>query len=201
MAKNILLLVLGLVVGVIAGIFIGRYLKEREWSHPNVLRRLTAADVLRSEGSDADAVPAPGTLVLGLLPLARARVALAELTHDDPVVMQVGAVGNGDEGSELHLVVENRGPCPVTALAGIAYGYDAYGRPSRMNKGGEPYVAFTEKKVEDLAPSHTHQVSQTLHHPDLASLALAQVDEVTCEGGATWTRDRGFSTPLEAFKP
>ena len=189
MRKLIAVGVLGLSLGLFIGIFLGRWLLEREWSQPQVLQRLSAADAQRSSGKDADPSPQVGALVLGGAPLARARLILATLTQRDPVVLSVGDVGNSDEGNELHLDLKNRGKCAVTSLSGTAYGYDAYGKPARMNKGGEHYVAFRAQDVSDLGPNQTHSLSLLLHHVESASLALAQVDHVTCSDGTQWARN------------
>ena len=189
MRKLILVGVACLVVGLLVGIFVGRALLEREWSQPQVLQRLSAADAQRSTGKDADPAPKEGALVLGRAPLARARQVLADVTRADPVVLSVGDVGNSDEGNELHLDLKNRGKCAVSSFSGTAYGYDAYGKPARMNKGGEYYVAFSEENVKDLAPNETHSLTMLLHHVDIASLAVAQVDQVTCADGTKWVRN------------
>ena len=89
----------------------------------------------------------------------------------------------------LNLDLKNRGKCAVTALAGTAYGYDAYGRPAQMNAGGEYYVAFNEEKIEDLGPDQVHSLSVNLAHAQYASLAVAHVDEVTCADGTKWARN------------
>jgi hypothetical protein len=103
--------------------------------------------------------------------------------------MTLGDVGTGSDGSQLNLELENRGKCSVVALSGVAYGYDAYGRATRMNQGGEHYVAFSEKNVTGLRPSSTHLLSMKLHHIETASLALAQVDHMTCSDGTSWSRN------------
>jgi len=189
MLKLILIGGAGLVVGLILGIFIGRSLLEREWSQPAVLKRVSSADAQRSTGKDADPSPKEGTLLLGPAPISRARMVLAELTKSDPLVLIVGDVGNSDEGNELHLDLKNRGKCAVKSFSGTAYGYDAYGKPSAMNKGGEYYVAFSEDNVSDLAPNETHSLSLLLHHVNIASLAVAHVDQVTCTDGTKWARN------------
>jgi len=178
-----------LVVGLVVGIFVGRWLLERQWSQPQVLERLSAADAQRSTGKDADPSPKEGSLVLRGAPLARARMVMADVTKNDPVVLTVGDVGNSDEGNELHLDLKNRGKCAVKSLSGTAYGYDSYGKPARMNKGGEHYVAFSEDNLSDLAPEQTHSLTLLLHHVDIASLAVAQVDQVTCTDGTKWARN------------
>lgn len=190
MRKLILVAVLCLFVGGLIGFFVGRKMLENEWSQPAVLQRMSEADAQKSKGGkDAQLIPSPGSLVLGRAPLARARRVVAEITKGDPVVMSVGDVGNGDEGLVLNLDLVNRGRCDVTALAGTAYGYDAYGKPAKMNQGGEHYVAFNEEKIEDLAPQQRHMVSVTLHHADVASMAVAHVDRVTCKDGTKWARN------------
>jgi hypothetical protein len=72
----------------------------------------------------------------------------------------------------------------------VAYGYDAYGKPSRLNRGGENYVAFSEAQVTDFAPSSTYTLSMKLHNAnnDHASLVVAQVDQVKCSDGTSWAR-------------
>src|SRR5262249_7915013 len=130
-----------LVLGLVAGIFIGRFLAEREWSQPKVLERLSAAGAQRSSGKDANPVPAAGSLVLRRAPLAKWREAMKDVTKADPVVLKMGDVANGDEGNVLNLDLVNNGKCAVSAFSGTAYGFDAYGKPSSMNKGGEHYVA------------------------------------------------------------
>ena len=178
-----------LAVGLLLGIFLGRFLLEREWSQPSVLKRVSAADAQRSTGKDADPSPKEGTLLLGPAPVARARLVLAEVTKADPLVLSVGDVGNSDEGNELHLDLTNRGKCAVKSFSGTAYGYDAYGKPSAMNKGGEYYVAFAEDNVTDLGPNETHSLSMLLHHVSVASLAVAHVDQLTCTDGTRWARN------------
>src|SRR6187551_866226 len=97
-----------LAVGLLLGIFLGRFLLEREWSQPNVLQRVSAADAQRSTGKDADPSPQQGSLLLGPAPISRARMVLAEITQADPLVLIVGDVGNSDEGNELHLSKKSR---------------------------------------------------------------------------------------------
>lgn len=178
-----------LAVGLLVGWFLGRFLLERDWSQPRVLERLSAADAQRSTGKDAAPAPPVGALVLRPAPLARSRLVLAELTSKDPLVATLGDVANSDEGNVLNLELNNRGKCAISAFSGVAYGYDAYGKPSRLNRGGEHYVAFSEKDVKDLGPSETHSFSLVLHHVETASLAVAQVDQVTCADGTRWARN------------
>ncbi len=178
-----------LVAGLLVGWYAGRFMQERYWTQPLVLQRLAAADVARSSGAGADPVPAPGTVVLRPTPLELARRVIAEITRQDPLVVTVGDVGRGTDGSQLNLELENHGKCPVSAFSGVAYGYDAYGRPRPMNKGGEHYVAFSETDVRNLAPSAQHSLSMKLHHTDTASLVVAQVDRVLCADGSRWARN------------
>ena len=189
MRKVVIVGIICLIVGTLLGWFSGRFMLERYWTQPLVLRRLAAADVERSSGHDADPVPPVGAVVLRPAPLARARMVLAQITRDDPLVMTLGSVGNGRDESYLNLDLTNRGKCVVSSFAGIAYGYDAYGRPSRLNKGGEHYVAFSESGVTNLGPTKTHSLSMKLHNTDTASLVVAQVDQLTCADGTRWARN------------
>jgi hypothetical protein len=188
MLKTVLIPAFCLVLGLVIGFFVGRAMLEREWSQPAVLERLSESDAKRSSGKDANAVPKVGSLILKKAPLARARAVMADVTKDDPVFLSVGAIGNGDEGVELHLALKNRGKCAVTAFSGVAYGYDAYGNAVQMNEGGEHYVAFAEEKVEDMKPGELHTHAVLLKHVETASLALAQVDQVKCADGTAWSR-------------
>jgi hypothetical protein len=188
--RNLILVGVGcLVVGAIGGYFVGRSMLEKEWSQPAVLQRMSATDGAGSKsGKDAALIPKPGGLKLGKAPLARARMVAAEVTKSDPVVLHVGDVGNGDEGLVLNLDLKNKGKCAVTALSGTAYGYDAWGKPVKMNQGGEYFVAFSEEKIEDLGPDQVHSLSVNLHYAETASLAVAHVDSVTCGDGTKWER-------------
>ncbi len=62
--------------------------------------------------------------------------------------------------------------------------------PAALNKGGENYVAFSESQLSDLEPTATHSLSMKLHsdNNDHASLVLAQVDQVKCSDGSSWSR-------------
>ena len=91
--------------------------------------------------------------------------------------------------ARLHLDLKNRGKCAVKSLSGTAYGYDAYGAPARMNKGGEHYVAFSANDLSDLGPGQEYSLTQLLHHAETASLTVAQVDSVTCTDGTKWARN------------
>lgn len=178
-----------LVAGLLIGWYAGRFMQERYWTQPLVLKRLAAADVERSSVPGADPVPAVGTVVLRPTPLERARRVIAEITRADPLVVTLGDVGTGTAGSQLNLELKNRGKCSVSAFSGVAYGFDAYGRPSQLNKGGEHYVAFAEKNVSDLAPSAMHSLAMQLHHNETASLVVAHVDQVKCADGSRWARN------------
>jgi hypothetical protein len=178
-----------LAVGLLIGFFLGRFLLERDWSQPHVLERLSAADTQGSTGKGADPVPPAGTLVLRAAPLARARLVLADFTSKDPLLATLGDLANSDEGNVLNLELKNRGKCAISSFSGVAYGYDAYGKASRVNKGGEHFVAFSAQNVSDLGPSETHSLSVVLHNVETATLALAQVDQVTCTDGTRWARN------------
>ncbi len=188
MRKVVIVGIICLIVGSLLGWVSGRFMLERYWTQPLVLKRLAAADVEPSTGPGADPAPKVGTLVLRPTPLARARMVVAELTLQDPLQLTLGDVGTGTSESRLNLDLKNRGKCAINAFSGVAYGFDAYGRPSRLNKGGEHYVAFSESNVTDLAPSATHSLSLKLHNVENASLVVAHVDQVTCSDGTRWAR-------------
>lgn len=172
---------IALVLGLALGYMLGRWSLEREWSQPEQLLRAS------SRGrSGADPVPPEGTRGIGPMPLARSRRALAALVARDPVVVTVASVGRDDEAMELHLTAHNRSACPVVELAGVAYGFDAWGAPARMNVGGEHFVAF--EAHETIEPGGRLQLAFPLRHPDTASLVLAQVDRVGCADGTRWAR-------------
>ena len=190
MRKVVIVGVACLIVGGVIGWVSGRFMLERYWTQPLVLKRLAEADVQPSRGEGADPVPPVGAVVLRPAPLALSRMALAELTRQDPLVLTLGDVARGADDSHLQLDLTNRGKCAVSSFAGVAYGYDAYGKPSRLNRGGENYVAFSEAQVADFAPSATHTLSMKLHNAnnDHASLVLAHVDQVKCSDGTSWAR-------------
>jgi hypothetical protein len=174
-----------LLVGLLAGYFTGRLLLEREWSQPEVLLRQDQA--ARSAGGGADPTPAAGTRVLRPMPLSRSRLALAGLTARAPVVATVGSVGRSGGAMELHLTLRNRGRCRVARVEGVAYGFDAIGRPAKMNRAGEHYLAFAGG--EPIEPGQSVQAAWPLHFPDVASLAVAHVDRVQCTDGTRWARN------------
>ena len=64
------------------------------------------------------------------------------------VVSNVAAVGANEDGFELHVVVENNAQVHGDVAHGVAYGFDAFGKPAPLNKGGENFVAF---ELEDAA--------------------------------------------------
>jgi hypothetical protein len=182
MLKPILIAAIALVLGLILGFVLGRFTLERQWSQP--YSQVSPEDTKKSEGANRS--PKVGTKVLKPMPIGRSRVALKGMTDKDPVFSNVAAVGAGDEGVDLHVVVENRGKCTVTSLAGVAYGFDAYGRPAPLNKGGQTYVAFESKAP--LEPGKKATVAQPLKDIDDATLAIAHVDHTTCSDGTSWTR-------------
>jgi hypothetical protein len=120
------------------------------------------------------------------MPIGRSRVALKAMTAKDLVVSNVSAVGANEEGVELHVVVENNGKCTVTAATGVAYGFDAFGKPAPLLKGGENFVAFELKTP--LEPGKKTIVAEVLKDIDDATLAVAQIDKTTCSDGTSWAR-------------
>lgn len=183
MVKTILFAAIALVLGLILGFVLGRTTLERQWSHPYTQ---VAPGTQNNKSEGGNPTPKVGTKILKPMPIARSRLALKAMTDKDPVVSNVAAVGAGDEGTELHVVVENRGACTVTSLAGVAYGFDAWGKPSALNKGGETFVAFESKSP--VEPGKRATVALTLKDVDDATLAIAHVDHTTCSDGTSWTR-------------
>jgi hypothetical protein len=182
------LIVIGIVlllVGGIVGWLAGRWSLEQAWAAPVTIG---ADDARRSSEGDADPTPAAGTVVLAAMPLQRARHALHDVAADDPVRMRIGSIGRSDGEMFLHLTLVNHGTCAASEVDGVAYGFDAWGRSARLNRGGEHYVAFHATGL-DLAPGASSLQEFPLHHPDIASIALAQVDHVRCADGTEWARD------------
>jgi hypothetical protein len=167
------------------GVFVGRWWTERNWSQPPVI--ITPADVTRSSANDADPTPKAGTAVVRAMPIGRARATLKSITEKDPVIATVVSIGSGDDGMELHVVVENRGRCKVTGLSGVAYGFNAKGRSSALNKHGEHYAAFEGTKLS-LEPGGHVLVAQKLRYAEEATLGAAHIDETTCSDGTSWKR-------------
>jgi hypothetical protein len=183
----IVAIVVALVVGAALGFFIGRWMLERAWRQPVLELEQGEHDKLAQ--ADADPVPSAGTKILKPMPLERTRRALKEITKDDPIVMNVAAVGNGEDGSELHVEIKNNASCTVTSFSGVAYGFDSYGVPAKVNKSGEHFVAFSEDKVE-IEPGKNHLHAAKLRYPDTAALAVAHVDAYKCKDGASWARKK-----------
>jgi hypothetical protein len=182
MLKTILFAAIALVIGLILGFVIGRFTLERQWSQPYT----QVAPGTEQKAAGHNTSPKAGTKVLKPMPIARSRAALKAMTEKDPVVSTIGAVGAGEEGVELHVVVENHGKCTVTALSGVAYGFDAWGKPSPLLKGGENFVAFEMKTP--LEPGKKSTVAKPLKDVDDATLAVAQIDKTTCSDGTSWAR-------------
>lgn len=174
-----------LVVGLVIGYVLGRNAAERQWSQPYA-QISSEAEKAASSAKDADPTPPAGTKVLTPMPMGRARLALAELTKQDPAVAPVASFGADDEGFELHVVVENKGKCTIKELSGVAYAFDPRGHAAKANAGGETYVAFTHKG--EIAPGKKETVAAKLKNASEATLALAQIDRTTCADGTTWAR-------------
>lgn len=179
--KTVLYAAIALVLGLILGFLMGRLTLERQWSQP-----YTQASPPPAKGDHVNPSPVAGTKVLKRMPIGKSRAALRSLTEKDPVVSGVAAVGAGDNGQELHVVVENRSTCTVTSLAGVAYGFNALGKAASLNVGGVTYVAFESKAP--LEPGKKATVALPLKGADDATLAIAQVDQTACADGTTWKR-------------
>jgi hypothetical protein len=175
-------------VGVATGFVGARGQLLARWAHGP--QAITKAQHARSSSGDANPTPAVGDKVFASMPIGRMRQELAGLTSHDPLVVTVAAIGAGDDGYELHLVVENHGTCEAVSYAGVAYGFDAFGTAAPLNRAGEQYLAFRQDKTtsKPLAPNAKQTYAQKLLHCDAATLAVAHVDEVTCADGTSWRR-------------
>jgi hypothetical protein len=180
--KPILAAAIALVLGLMMGFLLGRMTLERQWSSP--YSQVSPAAQQKSAGGNPS--PKAGTKVLIAMPIARTRRTLETMTAKDPVVSTVASVGSSSDGAELHVTVQNRGTCTVTSLAGVAYGFDAVGKPAPLNKGGETYVAFASKEL--IEPGKKAKLAEPLKDIELATLAVAHVDHTTCADGTSWTR-------------
>jgi hypothetical protein len=175
-----------LVVGVLIGWFAGRAALEKQWGNPYAV--ITGADETRAKIEGADPTPKAGTKILRPLPLLKAREIAASLTANDPLKVTLAVVGRDDDDIMLHLNVTNAGKCKATAFSGVAYGFDAFGKSVKLNKAGEHYLAFATDK-QPLEAGESDKYEWKLKSPETASLVVAHIDEVTCEGGTKWTRN------------
>lgn len=185
MTRLVMVSAVTLAVGAVAGWYAGRMALEKAWS--TGAQPLTETSVKNLSADDPDPVPKAGTLVLTDKPFVLARKEITETTAADRVKVRVAAVGNGDEGAELHVDVDNGATCTITEVAGVAHGYDATGRSVMLNKHGEHFVAFSanEQKIE---PGAHAIVAQKLRYPETASLAIARIDSYACADGTRWAR-------------
>jgi hypothetical protein len=181
----IIVAILTLILGLVAGFFIGRWTLEQKWR--DAITIVSADDTAKSASNDADPTPKAGTKILKPMPLGRLRVALSDFSKDDRVKVRVGAFGRDATKIELHLVLENQTSCELTSVEGVAYGFDAWGHPTAVNKGGEDYLTFSEDKMK-VAPGAKVTVAQTARYADLANVAAAHVDAFTCSDGTKWKR-------------
>ncbi len=189
MKRILLAAAASLLVGLLIGFLAGRITLEASWSKP--ITKVTAEDFKRSSGEGADPTPPEGAPIFRALPFGRMRMEAKKYTEKDPLQVTLTSFGNGEGGSELHLMMRNDAGCKVVAYSGVAYAFNAYGKPATANKGGEPYVAFTSEATGDkvsIAPKGKHIHSQKLRHPDIASLGVAHVDSYSCDDGTKWTR-------------
>lgn len=183
--KIVLAAVLAALGGIVIGVFIGRAWAESKWSQPYA--QVSANEAQKYASDDADPTAPAGAKIVKAMPIAKTRAAVSALTHDDKAQVLPGtSFGQGDEGVELHVTIENKGACTINGGAGVAYGFDARGRSAKANKHGEHYVAFKiEKPIE---PGKRDVISQKLRFADEVTLAVAQVDETTCANGPAWKR-------------
>ena len=181
----IIVAIVTLIVGLVAGFFLGRWTLEQKWR--DAITIVSADDTVKSASNDSDPTPKAGTKILKPMPLGRLRVALSDFAKDDRVKVTVGAFGRDDTKTELHLVVENHAACEVTSVEGVAYGFDAWGRTTAVNKGGEGYLSFSQDKLKVAAGAKTN-LAQPVRYAELANLAAAHVDAYTCSDGTRWKR-------------
>ncbi|MFO0661941.1 MAG: hypothetical protein U0165_19220 [Polyangiaceae bacterium] len=167
------------------GMQLGRVSLESNWSQP--FEVVTPDRAAKASVSGADPTPGVGTKIIKPMPLARARVVLSELTKPDPATIATGAVGRDESDMALNVMVKNKGNCEITAISGVAYGFDAWNKPVPMNKSGEHYVSFTIDKLK-IEAGKMGKASFPLHFPETASIAVGHIDQITCAGGSTWKR-------------
>src|SRR3954470_18546638 len=101
MRKVVIVGIACLIVGGVIGWVSGRFMLERYWTQPLVLKRLAEADLRPSRGEGAEPTPPVGAVVLRAAPLALARAALADFTRQDPLVVTLGDVARGADDSHL----------------------------------------------------------------------------------------------------
>ena len=182
--RTALLIVLTLAVGGILGYVVGRRRLEQEWQNPLTKVDRQAVDAITAA---ADSAPALGSTVLKPLPLRRARQVLTKFVANDPLSVSLVSFGNGNQGSELHLVIDSRARCNVVALRGVAYGYSATGVAQSVNGSSAHFVQFEAKGIT-LAAGGYELVTQPLHSTSISSIGVAHVDYYRCEDGGSWTR-------------
>ena len=127
----------------------------------------------------ANPVPPTGAKVLTgalaqMVPQLEARRAV------DKVKVLTASVGSSDGEHALNLSMRNESGCVVTGFRGVVYGFDARGRPTRMNKGGEKFAGFDAKDFS-VEPGVTFNYSIPFYHSKNVSVALAQVDGFDCK--------------------
>ena len=174
-----------LIVGLVLGFFIGRAMLESKWSQPYAV--VTPAEATKYASEDADPTAPAGTKILGRMPLGKARIAIAQLTKNDVASVAYGtSFGQGNEGVELHVTIENKGKCTINGGTGVAYGYDAHGKSAAANKHKEHYVGFKiEKPIE---PGKKDVLAAKMRYADESTIALAHLETTTCTDGTSWKR-------------
>ncbi len=178
--------IVALGLGLTVGFYLGRWTLEAKWR--DAITQVSPDDEAKASQKGADPTPKAGTKVLKEMPIGRIRVALADLSNKDPVKVTVGTFGRDDQTTELHLNIHSDAKCEVTSVAGVAYGFDAWGRPTAVNQGGEHYLAFSQDKL-NVAPGGKGYVAQEVHHATLANMAVAHIDSYTCSDGTSWKRN------------
>lgn len=183
---------IALFVGLMIGFFVGRMTLESKWSNP--VGVVSPADFQKSSSAkDANPTPPVGAKLVKPLPLLRMRQVVGKLTEKDPLKVTLTSFGNGNDGSELHLMMKNEAPCKVVDYSGVVYAYDAWGKPVKANAAGEAYLAFRSDATDDkrigIDPKGKYMHAQGLKHIETASIGVAHVDAYTCADGTKWARN------------
>ena len=187
---------LALLVGLAIGFIAGRITMERKWADPFMV--VTAKNHERSSVKDKnpaqnpDPTPAVGARIFRALPLARMRMEANKLTAKDPLKVTLTSFGNGEDGGELHLMMQSDETCVIKEFSGVAYAFDSHGIPAKANRAGEPYLLFTATltgaEFKPIAAKGKYIHSQKVAHTYNASLGVAHVDSYTCDNGKVWRR-------------
>ena len=126
-----------------------------------------------------------GVTVVRPMPLAKTRT----IVSGSPLAVQVAAVGRDESTVSLHVVFENRTSCKVVGYSGLAYGFDAFGEPAPITATGALFTRL-EATALSIEPGAKFLHESPLDpRVDRASIVVAELDQITCDGGkVVWTR-------------